>query len=349
MATLERKEEQGRAGFSLTKQQYDDAVTALGILKPFGVTLEHVASYFARHEKPKSGDIIVSALVDQYVEEKRKGTNAKGGLPVRDRSLEDIQCRLGRFARTHGSHLVKQLREDVVKEWLFADTEIAPQTRVNYFRNLRAFFNYAVGRGYMAENPLGRIKVGAEPSTPSILTVDQSSALLTQALNRTSAALLPYVALGLFCGIRSEELAKLEWAHVNLAAGTVTIPASIAKKRRIRIVTMPPCCREWLTEWLARSGEGQSGAIRPIGFPKRFRALLRAAQISEWPHNALRHSAASYHYAKHSNASLTCAMLGQRSDDVLFTHYRSLVTPEEAERFYSLVPPAVQGVVRLVS
>lgn len=348
-AALKHKEENGRSGFSLSRSQLDDATKALAIVQPFGVSLEDAAAYYARHEKPKQGDITVSALVDLYVEEKRKGTNTKAGLPVRDRTLSDIECRLGLFTRTHGAALMKDMREDTVKAWLFSNAVLSPQTRVNYFRNLRGFFTYAVFRGFIAENPLARIRVGAEASAPAILTVDQSEVLLTQALAHQEWALIPYVALGLFCGIRSEELAKLQWTHLNMTAGTVTIPPGIAKKRRIRIVTMPQCCREWLAEWLVQNEGRPLGAIRPIGFAKRFRALVKAAGIPKWPHNALRHSAASYHYAKHNNASLTCAMLGQRSDEVLFTHYRSLVNPVDADHFFSLLPPAVQGVVRLVS
>lgn len=345
VATLEHKEQNGRAGFALSRQQYEDATRALASLQPFGVSLEDAANYFAKHERPKQGDITLSALVDLYVEEKRKGTNAKGGLPVRERSLLDIKSRLGMFSRTHGGELVKHLREEQVKGWLFSNQDICAQTRVNNFRNLRAFFNYAVSRGYIAENPLTHIKVGAEGKAPVVLSVDQCSALLTQALNHRSLALLPYVALGMFCGVRSEELSKLEWSHVNLAAGSVTIPATIAKKRRIRIVKMPECCKAWIVA----SGASQEGLIRPLGFEGRFRALVKASGFAEWPVNALRHSAASYHYQKHSNASLTCAMLGQRSDDVLFTHYRSLVTPDDAERFFNLLPPAVDGVIRMAS
>jgi hypothetical protein len=103
-----------------------------------------------------------------------------------------------------------------------------------------------------------------------------------------------------------------------MTTGLVTIPPEIAKKRRIRNFTMPDCCRAWLNA----CGAAREGHIQPAGFAKRFRKLVAHAGISHWPHNALRHSAASYHYQKHGNASLTCSMLGQRSDDVLFTHYR---------------------------
>src|SRR6185369_5128317 len=96
-----------------------------------------------------------------------------------------------------------------------------------------------------------------------------------------------------------------------------------------------------------------SGPIAPAGTAKRFPALLKVASaqavstipaiswMEKWPTNALRHSFASYFFAKTSNAAETCARLGQRSDDVLFQHYRSLVKKADAERFFQLRPPGI--------
>jgi hypothetical protein len=95
----------------------------------------------------------------------------------------------------------------------------------------------------------------------------------------------------------------------------------------------------------------RSRPIAPIGIAKRFRKLVKAASVKaasatppiawleKWPTNAMRHSFASYFFAKTSNAAETCARLGQRSDDVLFQHYRSLVKKADAERFFDMGPP----------
>ena len=102
--------------------------------------------------------------------------------------------------------------------------------------------------------------------------------------------------------------------------------------------------------WLQTFGASKSGPIAPIGIAKRFRKLVKAASVKaasaappiawleKWPTNAMRHSFASYFFAKTSNAAETCARLGQRSDDVLFQHYRSLVRKTDAERFFELKP-----------
>lgn len=52
----------------------------------------------------------------------------------------------------------------------------------------------------------------------------------------------------------------------------------------------------------------------------------------------MRHSAASYHLAAHHNESLTQAMLGHESGKMLIQHYRELVKPKDAVRYWQLMP-----------
>jgi integrase len=339
---LANKEQFGRSGFLLSKAQMDDALRAVGLLSEFNVTLTQAAEYYTKYAKPERGDVTLNKVAELFLEDKRKGTAAKRGLPLRQRSLDDLDSRVGMFTAEHGEKLIKALREDVLRAWLFG-REVSAQTRMNHFRCLRNLFNYAVQRGYIAESPLKGIAIGVEEHAPKILTIEQCAALLTTAFTRRDLDLLPFVALGLFCGIRSGELVRLDWQHINLSTGLVTIPAALAKKRRIRNFTMPDACKAWLLAW----GTKAKGAIRPGDFGHRFKYLTQAAGIDPWPVNCMRHSAASYHYQRFGDAAKTCAMLGQRSDEVMFTHYRSLVTPEDAERFYKLVPDTSGKVVAL--
>lgn len=60
--------------------------------------------------------------------------------------------------------------------------------------------------------------------------------------------------------------------------------------------------------------------------------LRLAARIKEWPHDAMRHSYASYHLAMHGSADKTSTELGHRSTEMLFRHYREPVTKHDAEQ-----------------
>jgi len=58
----------------------------------------------------------------------------------------------------------------------------------------------------------------------------------------------------------------------------------------------------------------------------------------------MRHSAASYQLARSQDAARTALNLGH-SPDILFRHYREVVRPEEAERFFAIAPSQVSVAV----
>jgi hypothetical protein len=57
-----------------------------------------------------------------------------------------------------------------------------------------------------------------------------------------------------------------------------------------------------------------------------------------WPENCMRHSFVSYRLAATQNAPQTALESGH-DQAVLFKHYRELVRPKDAERFFSIRPP----------
>jgi integrase len=335
-----QRENSGLAAFSITDREREDARLALDVLHPLGdVTLLQAAQFYAKHHRPLGGDISVADLIQKFLAEKRREN-------LRPRSVADLNHRLNVFERTFGGELVKNISTEAVQRWLVEDETRSEQTKLNFKRVLQGFFNFALRNRYVAANPVSEITFRVETGDPAILTVEQAQCLLFAAIDNPDLELGPFITLGLFCGIRSEELARLDWRDVNFSEGFVTISKRIAKKRRIRNVPL----EEVAVAWLQTFGVKRSGPIAPIGILRRFRKLVKASATKaasaappiawpqRWPANAMRHSFASYFFAKTSNAAETCARLGQRSDDVLFQHYRSLVKRADAERFFQLVP-----------
>jgi hypothetical protein len=72
----------------------------------------------------------------------------------------------------------------------------------------------------------------------------------------------------------------------------------------------------------------------------------RAGLRENWPNNALRHSFGSYHLAHFKDAPALALQMGN-SPDVIFRHYRELVKPKEAKRYWQIMPSgdAVKKVV----
>jgi hypothetical protein len=88
---------------------------------------------------------------------------------------------------------------------------------------------------------------------------------------------------------------------------------------------LTPEDREWLR---------MNGKERQMPPHERLQVL---AKLTPWPRNVLRHSFSSYHFAIHKNEAPTAAEMGN-SPAVIFQHYRALVTPEAAEKFWKLCP-----------
>ncbi len=98
---------------------------------------------------------------------------------------------------------------------------------------------------------------------------------------------------------------------------------------------MQPNLREWL-----RPYAGMTGAVVPVNARKKLDAIRNAAGLRRWPKNGLRHSFASYRLAATHDAPRVASELGHTSPHMLYSTYRELVLPEEAERYWNIAPVA---------
>jgi integrase len=84
---------------------------------------------------------------------------------------------------------------------------------------------------------------------------------------------------------------------------------------------------------------------------KNYLAELRqAAAIEagvEWPHDALRHSFASYHRAAHQSDHLTMTLLGHTNMRTFKVHYCHSLPPGAAEAYWNIFP-TVRGERKIV-
>ena len=91
-------------------------------------------------------------------------------------------------------------------------------------------------------------------------------------------------------------------------------------------------------EWLApyRGSRGKVCAVPNL--EERLREDRKRAGLTEWPSNGLRHSFASYHLAHFGDVKELALELGRTNPSITFRHYRQLVRPEAAERFWRIAP-----------
>jgi integrase len=129
-------------------------------------------------------------------------------------------------------------------------------------------------------------------------------------LDKAPADLVPMFAIGAFAGLRTAELVRLEWSDLNIHRGHINIPAVKSKTARRRLITMEPNLQAWLSPYTSQTGRLWTKHRDNYHFVVT--QFWKAAGIAKWAHNALRHSFASYHLARHQGRSATRPRHGAR-------------------------------------
>ena len=108
----------------------------------------------------------------------------------------------------------------------------------------------------------------------------------------------------------------------------ITVDASIAKDGETRIIE--PLAPN-LVEWIKFIG---SSCPNPLPLRNLKRRWERAREVvGRWPHDAMRHSYASYHFSMYQDAGLTAKNLGHPNPTLLRKDYNNAVTREQAKGF----------------
>ena len=81
-----------------------------------------------------------------------------------------------------------------------------------------------------------------------------------------------------------------------------------------------------------------TGRVVPVGARRKLALVRKAAKLTRWPNNGLRHSFASYRLAAIHDAPRVSVELGHTSPQMLYSTYRELVLPTEAERYWKIEP-----------
>jgi hypothetical protein len=92
-----------------------------------------------------------------------------------------------------------------------------------------------------------------------------------------------------------------------------------------------------LLQWLAPYRDSK-GPVCPPSLYERLVVDRHAAAIVHWLPNACRHSFASYHLAHFRDPRELALEMGHTRSEVTFRHYRELVRPSEAQKFWRIVP-----------
>jgi hypothetical protein len=125
--------------------------------------------------------------------------------------------------------LVSEIQTEDIREWL-SGLPLATKT-LKHRGYAGQVFNLAIDYGYLPANPVTKIKRFNERSTEddeiSILSGDETEQLLRAA----DPAVIPFLTLSFFCGVRVATLERLSWADVKFEERRVIVPRYKGKNR----------------------------------------------------------------------------------------------------------------------
>jgi integrase len=326
-------ERHSRIAVGLSQRDLSDFIHARDRLAGYGKKITDAVDFLVDHlERVRRHGITVSQLGLEVLEAKRRD----GKAPA---YLADLRKRLTRFCQDFGNRSIASIAVDELDNWL-RDLPLSPKSRANYRANIGVLFSYAEQRGIIDRNPIPRT---AKPKLidrpPEIFAVDELRALL-EAATRTAYDVVPMLAIGAFAGLREAEIQRLDWHEIDLARGHIEIKAAKAKSARRRIVPIQPNLAGWL-----RPYAGLTGRVVPPGSRRKLDRVRKESGLARWPQNGLRHSFASYRLAAIHDAPRVSAELGHTSPQMLYSTYRELVLPEEADRYWKIDPAVEAGKV----
>jgi integrase len=312
----------GTAGISLPERLRGEAIEADQILAPYGVSILELAHEYVRKMEQSAKSETVSNAIAAFMA-------AKQGDNLRPRYVGDLRARLQRFSESFAVRKLANIEPKEIDQWL-RELCVGPLTRNTFHQRLSVFFEVARQRGWVSVNPMADVpKAKVTSSVPGILSPEQMARILENANTET----LPIFAIGAFAGLRSAEIERLSWHHVKWDERLIEVPATSSKTASRRLVTMQPNLAAWSEPY-----RNHHGAICPPNHCKRMIEDRHAAGITSWPSNALRHSYASYHLAAFRDAPALSLELGHVRPQTVFQHYRELVTPAEAQKFWKIAP-----------
>lgn len=302
---------------SLTAAQLRDAKIALALL-PTGATLTQAAQALADAASRPSSPI--APLIQAFLDDR--------GHAVRPATLSFYRTQLSRARKTIGDTL-DAYTADALRALC---DPLTPTQRNKLLRALSAFFSWAGKQDLVASNPAAKLPLArTERPRPSVLTVAQAQTLLATARD-TQPDLIPYLAIGLFAGLRPDEAKRL--AADDVGQAYITLTERHTKTAQARTVPIRQNLRDILHAHPIHP-KGVALGLSIDRFNKRLTRLIKATGIP-WANDIIRHTFATYAYDLTHDAADTAYQMGHRGTDIFFRHYRGLVPPGSSSDYFSI-------------
>ena len=290
--------------------------------------------FYVAHLEKQNG----SATVAEFCHAVRKEFDRRlDHTEIGERHHETMVHTLKQVERVFGDQKVKTITGEQIKSWL-STLPLATKSKNRHFGYAKTAFATGKELGLVNVNPLENVtsfhvnKKLVAPPRPL------APAEAVKLINSASEDVKPWILIGLFSGVRSEERNQLRWESVSDTS--IDLSAKVSKTGKRRIVPVEPNLLGWLKSYRKESGlialTGKEGQYSRKRMQEAFTKAIHSSGI-DWQANSLRDSYASYHFEKYGSAASTAKNCGH-SERMMGERYAQVVTAENAKKFWSILP-----------
>jgi integrase len=246
---------------------------------------------------------------------------------------------LRRVSPSLGQSLIQDITSREIDKVVESLVDGGPRAFNNLLGAVAGVFSYARKQGYLPRTEKTEAEIVERKSSKRIEKIGvYSPEEIHTILGNIGEELVPFIALGAFAGIRTEEIFRMNWEMIDLKKGFILLDRKFTKTHRRRIIPINQALRSWIAPL-----HKKTGAIYNFRSSHELGNALRAAwprnkdgeMLVERRRNALRHSYGTYRFAELQDEQKVSSEMGN-SPNELREHYAELATPEDASAWFSI-------------
>lgn len=294
------------------------------------------------------GSMTVEDLAEAWLEDRKKEIKKSSYARYRDRIRNFIVPVLGTVRSDRLDRaLVDRLRATMV------DQGLAETTVGLVLATLRSIVIAGTRAGYIGKNPFAGMKLGRVRTKVTSADSNEVRKIVAAAEKPEFEDFRLFVLIALFCGLRRNELASLQWSDVNLEEGVLTVEhnnfegePTTTKSGRSRRVKLAPSLVEILSEAKSRQRAGTvlglgtvalvcpaptGGIMRTATIFRRWKALLLVAGVEHRNLHSCRHTFATHFLKNGGDLGVLSSYLGHSSRQITADIYAHVLDEMEEE------------------
>jgi len=210
---------------------------------------------------------------------------------------------------------------------------MGPKARNHHRTYLKGFLKWCAGEMFISDSQWLELSRALEnEKAKSLKSIKiHSPEELDKLLQQATGTLRLIIGIAAFAGLRTAELLRLSWN--DLKSNYIEVRAENAKTRARRLVPVSSALQVLIKDYPHESGAIWSDSAS--WFRDSIAKVYQEVGVPKNPY-ALRHSFISYRLALTGDEKSTALEAGN-TPDMIFQHYRELVTKEEAEKWFDVL------------